>query len=147
MKKKEILLLSLLSFYLLVGVISCSKKEGPQTAGAWLQGPWKLTQTGNADAGTFTLSPVPKAQNWVWTFNSNGTATEVNNYDGIPNLTFNYYWKIKGTDSLWLASSGAGHDTTTYYLLSVNSSVMCLTFPDSTITGNLTATEYMFTRY
>jgi len=145
MNRNKIILLVLLVFYFVVGILSCAKKQNPDTSFGWVLGKWKLAQTSTDGALAF-YEPVSKAQNWVWNFTNEGTATEINNYNGSPNIAINYTWKIIGTDSLWMGTSGAGHDTTTYYISIINSKEMILTYMDTTITGNKSATGYYFTK-
>ena len=147
MNRNKIILIVLLAIYLVVGVLSCAKKQGPDTPYTRMVGKWKLAKTGNDNGnGVIVYTPVLKGQDWEWTFNNNSTAIELNNDGPSQNPTENYDWKIVGADSLWMA--GAWHDTTTYYLFSINSSAMTLTWSDTTTApnGNKVAMGLYFTR-
>ena len=122
-----IALMLLVSFMIMVA--SCAKKESPGTPYDKLQGKWKLAKEGTDDNDNHIIEPgevqpVPAAKDYEITFNKDYTGVENNTFNGVVSTPLPFTWSIVGRDSVRCAFSG--HDTITYYLVSINSGSLTL---------------------
>ncbi len=115
------------------GLLSCSKNPGAENPYHKIQGKWKLSATASdGGSGALIYQPVPVAQDYEITFNSDGTGIEVDKYyTQIPSQDFS--WAIKHGDSVWIAK--VAHDTTVYYLAYLNATKLQLTWKEVTSLG------------
>ena len=132
-RNKTILLI--LTGCLMGGLISCSKNPGAEQPYHKIQGKWKLSATASDGGnGLLIYQPVPAAQDYEITFNSDGTGIEEDvYYTQIPSQGFS--WAIKNGDSVWIAK--VAHDTTIYYLAELNATRLRLAWKEVTSTGFL----------
>ncbi len=126
---KGIAIFSALFIFLIIGLVSCAKKEAAQTPFNRIQGKWKLVKTATDDNGNkliddYEIHPVPSVQDNEITFNKDLSGIETNVYNGVTSTPLYFTWAIISQDSVWCAYTG--HDTLTYYLISVTSGTLAL---------------------
>ena len=121
---------TLLVISALVGFSACTKKKAADTPFTRIQGKWKLSSlaidnNGNGKVDPGEQSPVAKVQDNEITFNNDLTGVETNVYNGVTSPPLNFTWRITNEDSA-IQCAFIGHDTVTYYLVSVSSDNLTL---------------------
>ena len=135
---KKIAAIIIILTLLIGGFSSCSKHEGASTPAQNLVGTWRQIQygydnnnTGSVDPGELIAQPSSVEQEY--TFNSNGTGVLKS---GSPDnlISSPFIWKVIVGDSVQLAFEA--HDTISYYLFTLTSSLLTLTTSGPAQTGS-----------
>ena len=113
-----------------IGVASCTKKQAAETPFTRIMGKWKLVKTATDDNGNGKIDgeeihPVPSVQDNEITFNKDFTGVETNVYNGVVSPPLNFFWSVTNEDSS-IQCAFTGHDTITYYLVTVSSGSLTL---------------------
>jgi len=147
MKRKTDIFFLFFAASLALFVFSCKKKQGATTVAGMLQGKWKLTQIADGDntkGNPLAFSPLDKAEDWEWTFNSNGKGIDIESWNSQAGITENFSYIIFPGDSLWWATTT--HDTATYYISVINADYMIWTRTFTTDTNTVQTIGYYFNR-
>jgi hypothetical protein len=130
MKTNSTIFFFLLILSSVIVLTSCTKKQAAETPFTRMLGKWKLAKTATDDNGNNIIEgseihAVAAGQDNEVTFNKDLTGTETNIYNGVASPPLNFTWKITNEDSS-IQCAYTGHDTITYYLVSVSSANLVL---------------------
>ena len=145
MDRKKVFFFVLFSMILVIGLISCRKKEATDTSFTRMIGRWKLTAIGTDDNGDGVIensevSNEPAANSDILYFGSDSIGTETTIFSGVSSPVLNFKWSLLAPDSLWVAYSA--HDTVNYYIYLLNSSNLVLATNITLDSGTILVQKY-----